>query len=347
MKDIRILGIETSCDETAAAVISLEGDDLQVASHLVNSQVNLHATFGGVIPEVAARQHIKNILPLIDEAMQSAKVNFKDIDALAVTKGPGLAGALMVGLETAKTLAWLHHKPLYQANHLLGHLWSWLLPLVGQEKKMNIEFPFLSLIVSGGHTELVVVKDYAEYEVVGRTLDDAAGEAFDKVAKILELGYPGGPILSKRAELGDDNSFIFPRPMLADKNFDFSFSGLKTSVLYAYKKQTKVDDVLINNIAASFQRAAVDVLVKKTIKAAQFYKVKAVTVVGGVSANALLRAQFKKYLEQIQMPLFLPELTYTGDNAAMIALAGYMVYNKRNMNLSDQLIASAQPNFSI
>jgi len=347
MTAIRILGIETSCDETAAAVISLEGDNLHVASHLVNSQVNLHATFGGVIPEVAARQHIKNMLPLIDEAMQVAKINFKDIDALAVTKGPGLAGALMVGLETAKTLAWLHHKPLYETNHLLGHLWSWLLPPVGQEKKMNIEFPFLSLIVSGGHTELVVVKDYARYEVVGRTLDDAAGEAFDKVAKILELGYPGGPILSKRAELGDSNSFVFPRPMLMDKKFDFSFSGLKTAVLYTYKKQTQIDDVLINNITASFQAATVEVLVKKTIRAAKHHKVKAVAVVGGVSANALLRAQFKKYLAEISMPLFLPELTYTGDNAAMIALAGYMVYNKSDMNLSNQLIASAQPNFSI
>jgi N6-L-threonylcarbamoyladenine synthase len=347
MTDTRILGIETSCDETAAAVISLQGENLRVESHKVNSQINLHATFGGVIPEVAARQHIKNILPLIDEAMLSAKITFNDIDALAVTKGPGLAGALMVGLETAKTLAWLHHKPLYQTNHLLGHLWSWLLPLVGQEKKINIVFPFLSLIVSGGHTELVVVKDYTQYEVVGRTLDDATGEAFDKVAKILALGYPGGPILSKRAELGDSNSFIFPRPMLTDKNFDFSFSGLKTSVLYAYKKQTKINDVIINNIAASFQAAAVEVLVKKTIKAAQHYKVKAVAVVGGVSANSLLRSQFKEYLTQINMPLYLPELTYTGDNAVMIALAGYIVYNKRNINISNQLIASVQPNFSI
>jgi N6-L-threonylcarbamoyladenine synthase len=347
MTQPHILGIETSCDETAAAVISVDKEYLHVLSHVVNSQVSRHAAFGGVVPEVASRLHIKNVLPIIEESLQIAKVKMSDINAIAVTQGPGLAGALMVGLETAKTLAWLYDKPLYLTNHLLGHLWSWVLPPVGERKKIKIEFPFLGLIVSGGHTELVVVLDYHQYEVVGRTLDDAAGEAFDKVAKILGLGYPGGPVLSKRASQGDSQAFVFPRPMLMNKNFNFSFSGLKTSVLYTYKKQSNLSEIFVNNIAASFQVAVVDVLVKKTIAAALYYQVKAVVVVGGVSANQALRDQFQFQLSKINLPFYLPELIYTGDNAAMIALAGYIDYNKVKIIKSDYLTAAASPNFSI
>ncbi len=345
---IYILGIETSCDETSAAVLGYEKNRIFVLTQVVNSQINLHSKFGGVVPEVAARQHIKNILPVINLALRQAKIKIEDITAVAATRGPGLAGALMVGWETAKTLAWLHKKPLYEVNHLLGHLWSFLLPPVGESNLINPSFPFISLIVSGGHTELVLVKSSNSYQVIGKTYDDAAGEAFDKVAKIMNLGYPGGPILSKRASLGNSKAFLFPRPMSKDKNFNFSFSGLKTAVLYKIRKLAELSDQQINDLSASFQAAVVEVLVDKTIRAALINQVQMVTVVGGVSANQNLRQVMTAAAKENSLLLRLPLMSYTGDNATMIALAGLMDYYLGKKNLAKKFLQFAiKPNLNI
>ncbi len=343
-----ILGIETSCDETAAAVIAANKKQITVLSHVVNSQIKIHEQFGGVVPEVAARQHIVNILPIINQALKQADLNIEKITAIAGTQGPGLVGSLMVGFETAKTLAWLKNLPLYEVNHLVGHLWSWLLPTAGESKPLQIIYPFLALVVSGGHTELVLVKSATDYQIVGQTLDDAAGEAFDKAAKILNLGYPGGPILSKRAVTGDPQAHSFPRPLLQHKDFNFSFSGLKTSLLYRLKDFTELDDQLINDLCASWQAAVVEVLVEKTIRAAAFYQVKAVAVVGGVSANQSLRQAMAIRCQENDWELLLPALTYTGDNATMIALAGFMTYDIGQTKLNKNFISSAvNPNLNI
>jgi N6-L-threonylcarbamoyladenine synthase len=343
-----ILGIETSCDETAAAVIEADEKQVSVLSHVVNSQIKIHEQFGGVVPEVAARQHIINILPIVDQALKQANLTIKQITAIAATYGPGLAGSLMVGFETAKTLAWLNHKSLYETNHLIGHLWSWLLPEVGKTESIKITFPFIALVVSGGHTELVLVKDFINYEVVGKTLDDAAGEAFDKAAKIMNLGYPGGPILGQRATQGDKNTWSFPRPLLQQKDFNFSFSGLKTSLLYKIKELENLNDEQINNLCASWQAAVVEVLAEKTIKAARFYQAKAVAVVGGVSANKSLREAMTEKCAVNNWPLLLPKMLYTGDNATMIALAGFISHHLGKQKVNKNFIISAiKPNLNI
>lgn len=343
-----ILGIETSCDETAAAVIVADQKQVSVLSHVVNSQIKIHEQFGGVVPEVAARQHIINMLPIVDQALKQAKLSMAQIDAMAATYGPGLAGSLMVGFETAKTMAWLNQKPLYEVNHLVGHLWSWLLPEVGKTESIIITWPFIALIVSGGHTELVLVKDFINYEVVGKTLDDAAGEAFDKAAKIMNLGYPGGPILSQRAAQGDQKTWDFPRPLLQQPDFNFSFSGLKTSLLYKIKALGELNDEQINNLCASWQAAVIEVLVEKTIRAAKFYQVKAVAVVGGVSANQSLRQQLTEKCATNNWSLLLPKMLYTGDNATMIALAGFVSHHLGKQSLNKNFITTAiKPNLNI
>lgn len=345
---IYILGIETSCDETATTVIVADKKQVRVLSHVVNSQVKIHEQFGGVVPEVAARQHIINILPLVVQALKQANLTIKRIDAIAATQGPGLAGSLMVGFETAKTLAWLNQKPLYEVNHLTGHLWSWLLPEVGKSEPLKITLPFIALIVSGGHTELVLVKDFINYKVIGKTLDDAAGEAFDKAAKIMNLGYPGGPILSKRAVHGNEKTWIFPRPLLQQSDFNFSFSGLKTSLLYKVKALGNLNDDQINNLCASWQAAVIEVLVEKTIRAAQFYQVKAVAVVGGVSANQSLRRQITEKCALHNWLLLLPKMLYTGDNATMIALSGFITHYLGKQSLNKNFISSTiKPNLNI
>lgn len=343
-----ILGIETSCDETAAAVIKADKTTVTVLAHVVNSQIKIHKQFGGVVPEVAARQHIINILPIVDQALKQAKLTVKQIDAIAATQGPGLAGALMVGFETAKTLAWLKQKPLYEVNHLIGHLWSWLLPEVGKTEPININWPFIALIVSGGHTELILVKDFINYEVIGKTLDDAAGEAFDKAAKIMNLGYPGGPILSKRALLGDKNTWSFPRPLLQQPDFNFSFSGLKTSLLYKIKALGDLNEEQINNLCASWQAAVIEVLIEKTVRAAKFHHAQAVAVVGGVSANQSLRQEMAVKCSLNNWPLLLPKMLYTGDNATMIALAGFISHRLGQQALNKNFITTAiKPNLNI
>jgi N6-L-threonylcarbamoyladenine synthase len=310
---IRILGIETSCDETAAAVVA---DGRQILSNIVASQVDLHSQYGGVFPEVASRAHIETIYPVIKDAMEVAFLGWDDLDAVAVTRGPGLVGSLLVGVNAAKGLALGRHLPLIGINHLEAHLYSAWLTADAQE----LAFPLLGLIVSGGHTELVLMTDHGAYQRLGGTIDDAAGEAFDKVARLLRLSYPGGPAIEKAARNGDPAAFRFPRAWL-DDSYDFSFSGLKTAVLRQVDRlEGQPTGLPVADLAASFQEAVVDVLVTKTARAAEAYDVTGVIVSGGVSANTALRASIVAKMER---PVYIPPLELCTDNAAMIAACGY------------------------
>src|SRR3990170_121943 len=327
MADImRILSIETSCDETSVAIIEGKCDKIKVIYNIVASQIKLHRKTKGVVPEVAARAHLENLLPLIKQCAKKVKFDFKTgegIDAIAVATGPGLITALLVGVETAKTLALLWNKPIIPVNHIVAHIYSSLIP--GDNFQPKWKFPVLALAVSGGHTELILIKKHLQFKKIGATLDDAAGEAFDKVAKILDLPYPGGPEIEKMARTGDPKAFQFPRPMIGSKDYNFSFSGLKTAALYASAKYKVKSEKLTIDMCSSFQRAAIDVLVSKTIRAAKEFKAKTVCLVGGVAANALLRQTLaKKISETAPAPQFLvPEKKYCADNAAMIGAAGY------------------------
>lgn len=330
----KILAIETSCDETAAAVIE---DGYRIHSNVVASQIELHRRYGGVYPEVASRQHILAINTVIKDAMSAAKTGWNELDALAVTCGPGLVGSLLVGVNAAKGLALSLGLPLIGVNHLEGHLYSNWLDTAQTGQPPQIRFPALALIVSGGHTELVLIRDHGAYEIVGRTIDDAAGEAFDKVARILDIGFPGGPAIQRAAEGGNPAAYDLPRARLGD-SYDFSFSGLKTAVLRIVQKYTSTDKLHlpdrqitrqgqlslstmpVANIAASFQMAVVEVLVTKTIAAAAEYDVAEILLAGGVSANSLLRQMMQSRAEQ---PVRVPPLALCTDNAAMIGAAAY------------------------
>lgn len=316
-----ILAIETSCDETAAAVLK---DNKKLLSSVLFSQDKIHAEYGGIVPEVAARKHIEIIIPIIDKALKDAKTNLSKIDVIATTSGPGLITSLMVGIDTAKTFSYALKKPLVSVNHMEGHIYSNFIPV--KSKEVEIDFPALCLITSGGHTELVLMKDHGRYKEIGSTRDDAAGEAFDKVAKLLNIGYPGGPVISRMANLGNAKAYSFPRPMMNEKNFDFSFSGLKTDVLrLVNKKKGKFSRQEINNICASFQMAVVDVLTHKALKAAKKYRAKSIMLAGGVSANKLLRRKMETMIrkEIPEVKFHAPNLKYCTDNAAMIAQAAY------------------------
>lgn len=314
---IRILAIESSCDETAAAVIQ---DGRALLASTVASQMEMHARFGGVFPEVASRQHVLSITPVVEDTLTKAHLTLNDIDAIAVTRGPGLAGSLVVGMNAAKGLALGADRPLVGVNHLEGHLYSAWVYDANQDTPAEPQFPLMALLVSGGHSELNLMKDHLVYERLGATLDDAAGEAFDKVARMLGLSYPGGPAIQKAAQGGDPTAFDFPRSWLGD-SWDFSFSGLKTAVLREVRKLEKESTELpVADLAASFQAAVVDVLYTKTIKAARNYKAKEILVAGGVSANTTLRTAF---MEQDEFPVHIPPLKLCTDNAAMIAAAGY------------------------
>ena len=321
----RILGVETSCDETAASVVE---NGRIVLSSTVASQVELHARFGGVFPEVASRQHIRAIYPIIDTALQQAHLGLGDLDAIAVTRGPGLPGSLVVGMNAAKGLAIASGLPLIGINHLEAHLYSaWLYwPPVPDGASAGLalppepRFPLMTLIVSGGHTELVLMEDHLHYRRLGATLDDAAGEAFDKVARLIGLEYPGGPSIQKAAEGGDSRGFAFPRAWLED-SWNFSFSGLKTAVMREVRRlQSHSYPLPVADLAASFQAAVVDVLVGKTIKAAQAFGAAEILVAGGVSANRALRAAIHG---QADCVVHIPPIALCTDNAAMIAAAGY------------------------
>ena len=316
---IRILAIETSCDETAAAVLE---DGRALLASTVASQMEMHARFGGVFPEVASRQHVLSITPVIEQTLAKAHLTLKDIDAIAVTRGPGLAGSLVVGVNAAKGLAFGSDRPLIGVNHLEGHLYSAWVHKAEDEAPPEPEFPLMAILVSGGHSELNLMSDHLQYERLGGTLDDAAGEAFDKVARMLGLPYPGGPAIQEAAKNGDPTSFNFPRSWLG-KSWDFSFSGLKTAVLREIQKLSKEGNLPVANLAASFQAAVVDVVFTKTINAAREFGAKEILVAGGVSANAALREAF---LGQDEFPVNIPPLSLCTDNAAMIAAAGYQRY---------------------
>ncbi len=321
LQPARILGLETSCDETAAAVVE---NGRTLLSSVVASQAELHAKYGGIFPEAASRQHIRTIYTVVEEALQQAHVDLSEIDAIAVTRGPGLPGSLVVGLNMAKGLALGSGKPLIGVNHLEGHVYSaWIANQSNNGEAQPLpQFPLVVLIVSGGHTELILMKEHLSYERLGGTLDDAAGEAFDKVARLLKLGYPGGPAIQKAAEGGDSQAFKFPRAWMED-TWDFSFSGLKTAVLKQVKALEERDGknaLPITDLAASFQAAVVDVLVTKTRMAAQEFEAKELIVAGGVSANKALREAIAKGAPG---RVHIPPIHLCTDNAAMIAAAGY------------------------
>lgn len=313
----RILAIETSCDETACAILE---NGRALLSATVASQMEVHARYGGVFPEVASRQHVLSIVPVVEDTLSRAHLTLNDIDAIAVTRGPGLAGSLVVGMNAAKGLAMGAGLPLVAVNHLEGHLYSPWVYNAGEQMPDSPEFPLMVLLVSGGHSELDLMTDHLTYERLGSTLDDAAGEAFDKVARLLGLGYPGGPAIQKAAEEGDPTRFNFPRAWL-EGTWNFSFSGLKTAVLREVKEyQSSGRPLPVHDMAASFQAAVVDVLFNKTIRAAREFKAREIVVAGGVSANRGLRQAFQN---QTEFKVHIPPLSLCTDNAAMIAAAGY------------------------
>jgi len=327
---MRILAIETSCDESACSVVE---DGQKVLSNVIASQIDIHALTGGVVPEVAAREHLVHTLPVVYQALNDADCDWSGIDAIAVTKGPGLVSSLIIGTETASTIAYVEDKPLIPVNHIVGHLYSnWL----GRGKN-EIQFPVLVLTVSGGHNELVLMRGHGDFEVLGATLDDAAGEAFDKVARILGLGYPGGPVISKLAADGDKAAFNFPRVYLEKGSLDFSFSGLKTAVINTVKNFAnengienigELSEEFKSNVAASFQESVVEVLADKILIALEkFPEVGEVHLAGGVSANLRLRHKIKEKLPSTIQFRYPEDLTFCTDNAAMIAAAAYFLYN--------------------
>ena len=320
LKPARILAIETSCDETACAVIE---NGRALLSSVVASQMEIHARYGGVFPEVASRQHVLSIIPVVQQALTQAHLTLNDIDAITVTQGPGLAGSLIVGMNMAKGIALALDKPIIGVNHLEGHIYSAWVYEAGENAPPAPQFPLMALLVSGGHTELNLMTDHLTYQRLGSTLDDAAGEAFDKVARLLDLPYPGGPSIQKAAEEGDASRFNFPRAWL-DGTWNFSFSGVKTSVLYEVQELRKRSNgIPVHDLAASFQKAVVDVLFKKTMDAAREFGAKEILVAGGVSANRALRQIFKG---QTEFPVHIPPLSLCTDNAAMIGAAGYFRY---------------------
>ena len=332
---MKILAIETSCDDTAVAILDSSEQGHKILANIVSSQIKIHAPFGGVVPNLAAREHLKNLPVVLKQAFFESKLKEKDIDLMAVTIGPGLIPSLLVGTNFAKALAYAWQKPIIAINHMEAHMYAnWL-------KNPNIQFPALCLIVSGGHTQLILMKNHGDYELLGETRDDAAGEAFDKVAKLLGLGYPGGPIISKIAQAGDSDKFNLPRPMINSKDYEFSFSGLKTAVLYEVKKQKRLNKKYIADMAASFQQAVADVLIFKTLKAAKEYKVKSLLLSGGVAANPLLRQNLSlKARELKNTKLYIPDFAFCTDNAAMIGAAAYYQRNRKDNHWS-QIQANA------
>lgn len=339
---MRVLALESSCDETAIAEVKGSGNSLILNKNAVYSQINIHKKYGGVVPEVAARKHLETIIPLVEDTL--GKTKLKGIDYLAVTSGPGLITSLLLGITVAKTLAYANKIPLVPINHMEGHVYSnWLSndKLVKNSKKY---FPSLVLIVSGGHTELVLMKGHGKYQLIGQTMDDAVGEAYDKVAKMMNLGYPGGPVVSKLAQEGNDKAYNLPRPMIDKDNYDFSLAGLKTAVLYTLEKKKKISKQEVKDICASFQTAVVDVLAHKTFRAVQEFGVKSIMLAGGVAANTALRNRLSQGANKINLPFFFPEIKYTGDNAAMIATAAYYkIQNKQADILKNKKIFSLQP----
>ena len=334
---MKVLGIETSCDETSAAVIE---DGKKILSNIVSSQNDLHAKYGGVIPEFASRRHLDNIVPVVKEALDRPGVTLKDIDAIAVTQGPGLVGALLVGIEFAKAVAFSLDIPVIGINHLEGHLYA----VVLETQKFDF-LPALCIIVSGGHTELVLWKDFNEYELIGRTKDDAAGEAFDKVARLIGLNYPGGPEIEKLANKGNEFSYKFPVAKMKDKSSDFSFSGLKTSVANFLKNSEKNNNkVNKEDLAAGFQKSVIDALIDRTITASLIKNIDNIILTGGVASNKTLRERLAKKANENRKNVYFPSGFLCTDNAAMIACAGYYRIKKRQ---NSSLCINVEPNMRL
>lgn len=317
-----ILGIETSCDETSASVL----ENKKIISNIIYSQVEKHRIFGGVVPEIAAREHLDKLQFVVDESLKKSKLSLNDIDIIAATYGPGLAGSLIVGLSYAKALAFALNKKFVGINHLEAHLLSPFL------EYNDIKFPFIGLVVSGGHTNVYLAEEFGKYTLIGNTRDDAAGEAFDKVAKMLNLPYPGGPSIAKMALNGRAEKIVFPQAYMKDESFDFSFSGIKTSVLYFLKKnkiEIEKGQITVSDIAAAFQKAAIRAIVNKIRRIYKKYKVKNIAVTGGVAANDYLKEEIKKLAEERNLNVFIPSPILCTDNGAMIAYVGYE-YAKHN-----------------
>lgn len=314
MDNVKILAIESSCDETAAAVVE---NGRKVLSNVISTQIDIHTLYGGVVPEIASRKHLERINQVIKEALKQANVTLEDIDAVAVTYGPGLVGTLLVGTAEAKAIAYAAGKPLIGVHHIEGHI------AANYIENPDLEPPFMCLIVSGGHTHLVVVKDYDTFEIIGRTRDDAAGEAFDKVARSIGLGYPGGPKIDKAAKLGNPNAITFPKAKMADNPYDFSFSGLKSAVLnYLNHAKMTGEEINANDLAASFQNAVVQVLVEHAVRGTKEHGFHKLALAGGVASNSALRAGLKEACEKNGIKLYYPSPIFCTDNAAMIGAAG-------------------------
>jgi len=317
-----VLGIETSCDETAASVVE---DGRRILSNVVSSQIDIHRKYGGVVPELASRKHLETINFVIEQALSQARCSFRELDSIAITNGPGLVAALLIGLATAKAMAYVFELALIGVNHIEGHIFSNFLD--HRENRFltdKLVPPFIALVVSGGHSDLVFVEDYGKYELLGRTRDDAVGESFDKVAKLLHLGYPGGPIIDELARKGDSEAINFPLAHMKDSSLDFSFSGLKTAVVNFVKNQKlPIESRLVTDIAACFQRAAIEALVEKTFSALQKKRLHRLVLGGGVASNSYLRDTFKNRAEENGIELYYPSPVLCTDNAAMIACVGF------------------------
>ncbi|MCP3762399.1 tRNA (adenosine(37)-N6)-threonylcarbamoyltransferase complex transferase subunit TsaD [Domibacillus sp. A3M-37] len=318
-KDTYIFGIETSCDETAAAIVK---NGTEIVSNVVSSQIESHKRFGGVVPEIASRHHVEQIISVLNKTLEQAGLTFSDMDAIAVTKGPGLVGALLIGVNAAKAIAFAHNLPLIGVHHIAGHIYA-------NRLVKEMTFPLLSLVVSGGHTELVYMKEHGSFEVIGETRDDAAGEAYDKVARTLHLPYPGGPHIDRLAAEGQD-TYGLPRVRLEEGSYDFSFSGLKSAVINTVHNAEQRGEVIIpENLAASFQASVVEVLTEKTVRAAKEYNVKQVLLSGGVAANKGLRTSLETVFSELkEVQLVIPPLLLCTDNAAMIAAAGTILFEQ-------------------
>lgn len=324
MKDTIILGIETSCDETSASVVK---NGRQVLSNVISSQISLHQKFGGVVPEIASRKHVELIMPVIHQSVEEAGITIDQVDAIGVTYGPGLVGALLVGLSAAKALAFALNKPLVGVHHIEGHI------AANYIDHSQLEPPFVCLIASGGHSHIVYVQDYDRFEIMGKTRDDAAGEAFDKVARAVGLGYPGGPLIDKAAKLGNSKAIEFPRVRFGGGSLDFSFSGLKTSVLnYLNTMEQKGEKYSMEDVCASFQAAVVDVLTDNLVAAAKIKGTSKIALAGGVAANSLLRSELMEKAKEHECEVFYPKPVLCTDNAAMIACAAYYEFLKGNIS---------------
>ena len=333
-KDTFVLGIETSCDETAVAIIK---NGTEIVTNIVSSQIESHKRFGGVVPEIASRHHVEQVTFVLEEALEQAGMTMENIDCVAVTEGPGLVGALLIGVNAAKALAFAHQKPLVGVHHIAGHIYA-------NRLIKEMKFPLLSLVVSGGHTELVLMKEHGSFEVIGETRDDAAGEAYDKVARTLGLPYPGGPHIDRLAHEGEP-SIDLPRAWLEEGSYDFSFSGLKSAVINTlHNAKQKGIDIPPQDLAASFQASVIDVLVTKTLKAVKEYEVEQVLLAGGVAANKGLRAALQEAFVGMEAELIIPPLSLCTDNAAMIAAAGTVLYEQGKRGSMDM---NAHPGLDI